>query len=244
VTLSARQFGATGLAVAVAALLIAGVVISIGFTRSLQASAEALAIWVRSFGAGAWLIFAGLQVLVAASGVLPASLLGLAAGTLFGIGYGFALAAISTVAGAWLGFCLSRSTLRDMLGVLFRRQTVLRNLDALVARDGWRLVLLLRLSPIMPFAATSYALGLSSVRSRDYLLGTLAALPALFGYVVVGWFVNSSIAAPDPGAHWLQRALFAAGVIATLAISLRLWRMVGLSRVGMPGKADNPIDPL
>ena len=56
-------------------------------------------------------------------------------------------------------------------------------------------------------------------------------------------FVNGHrLQAPFPDG--LQRALFAAGVIATLAISLRLWRMVGLSRVGMPGKADNPIDPL
>jgi uncharacterized membrane protein YdjX (TVP38/TMEM64 family) len=55
-----------------------------------------------------------------------------------------------------------------------------------LAQDGWRLVCVLRVSPVMPFAMTSYALGLTGISQRAYLLGTLAALPALLGYVTVG----------------------------------------------------------
>jgi uncharacterized membrane protein YdjX (TVP38/TMEM64 family) len=66
---------------------------------------------------------------------------------------------------------------------LAARRPRLRNLDALIGRDGWKLVCLLRISPVMPFSATSFALGLSSIGLCDYIVGTLASFPALSGYV-------------------------------------------------------------
>ena len=59
-------------------------------------------------------------------------------------------------------------------------------MEQALARDGWKLVCLIRISPVMPFAVTSYALGLSSVRFRAYVLGTLASLPPLLAYVLAG----------------------------------------------------------
>jgi uncharacterized membrane protein YdjX (TVP38/TMEM64 family) len=58
----------------------------------------------------------------------------------------------------------------------------LRNLDALIARDGWKLVCLLRVSPIMPFSATSLALGLSPIGLRDY---NYPPSPVKAGWVVM-----------------------------------------------------------
>lgn len=54
---------------------------------------------------------------------------------------GFLLAATSTLAGALLSFCLSRSLFRPAVETLVARRPRLRNLDALIARDGWKLVL-------------------------------------------------------------------------------------------------------
>jgi uncharacterized membrane protein YdjX (TVP38/TMEM64 family) len=91
-----------------------------------------------------------LQVLVAVSGVLPASLLGVVAGGIYGLVPGFVLAAISTMAGALVAFFLSRSVFRPTVERLIASRPGLRNFDSLIAQDGLRLVCLLRLSPVMP----------------------------------------------------------------------------------------------
>jgi uncharacterized membrane protein YdjX (TVP38/TMEM64 family) len=82
------------------------------------------------------------------------------------------------------------------------------------------MVLLLRLSPAMPFSATSYLCGLSRVRQRDYLLGTLASLPALAGYVVAGSLADASLSATRSPWHWAVLALgLAASALLTLQVS-------------------------
>lgn len=180
---------------------------------------------VRELGAAGGVLFAAVQVLVAVSGVLPASLLGVAAGVLYGLPAGFALSGASTLGGAVLAFALSRSVFRPAVARFLAGRTRLRELDGLIARDGWRFACLLRVSPVMPFAVTSYALGLSSIGLRDYLIGTLAAMPALFGYVLLGALAGSGVAAwssSTPLGGWL----LALGALATLALTLRVGQLV------------------
>lgn len=165
-------------------------------------------------------LFALAQTIVAIVGVVPASLLGVAAGSVYGVAVGFSLAAIGTICGGWVAFMLARSLLRPWITRRLQARTGgrLSDLDAAIARDGWRLVCLLRISPIMPFAFTSYALGLTQVSTRDYLIGTLASLPALLGYVAAGALASHGAhMATDPGSlggplHW---GLIGLGIIAT-----------------------------
>ncbi len=182
-------------------------------------------------GAGPWAPLALVcgQILVASSGILPASLLGLAAGALYGIPIGFSLSAVSTMAGAVVAFRLSRSLFRARMERLLRNRPRLADFDQRLATDRWRLVCLLRVSPVMPFAATSYMLGLSAVRERDYLVGTTFALPALFGYVCLGWIAKAGLDAGAEGAHRFQWVLLALGVAATLALTLRVGQLIARS---------------
>jgi uncharacterized membrane protein YdjX (TVP38/TMEM64 family) len=135
---------------------------------------------------------------------------------------GFLLAAAGTLAGALLSFFLSRSLFRAGVERLAARRPGLRNLDTRIARDGWKLVCLLRVSPIMPFSATSLALGLSAVGLRDYAIGTLASLPALCGYVFIGTLADTSLSAWATGANTVRLALLGIGGLATLVLVLRL----------------------
>src|SRR5271163_3512737 len=105
------------------------------------------------------------------------------------------------MAGALPAFAVSRSLFRDVVARRLASQHNLAQFDALLARNGWRIVLLLRISPIMPFAATSYALGISSVGLFDYIVGTVASLPALFGYLFIGALADAGLSA------WAERAL-------------------------------------
>ena len=180
---------------------------------------------LEGLGTAGWILFAAAQILVAILGILPASALGVAAGAIYGLPLGFALAGASTLAGAALAFLLSRSLLRPFIARQLSRRPRLRNLDELVARDGWKFVCLLRVSPVMPFAATSYSLGFTSVSLRDYLIGTLASLPALAGYVFIGTLAGNSWSAWMSGGGTLKLVLLGIGVLATAILTLRLGRL-------------------
>jgi uncharacterized membrane protein YdjX (TVP38/TMEM64 family) len=236
----ARPVTRPRLRLVLAALLVGGLVAVLvaarlwphGFGDRIQLWLHAAQHWGRS----SWLAFAAIQTLVALSGVVPASLVGIAAGAVFGIGGGFAIAAASTLLGAGLAFLMSRSVLRPLILGLLARRPLLGRLDKAVARDGWRTVCLLRVSPVMPFAVTSYALGLTGLRLRDYLLGTLASLPALLGYVVLGTLAQAGADAATSGASISRWAMLGGGILATGLLTLRLGRLLraALAPGGVP----------
>lgn len=175
------------------------------------------------------------QALVAASGVVPASGVGIAAGALLGPVEGFCVAALGTMTGALITFALARTVLGARALARFGGRR-LAALDGALAAEGWRLVCLIRLSPIMPFAPTSLALGASTVGLRDYALGTLAALPALFAYVALGAMGQGGghlLSGAGP-AEWLRLGVLSAGAVATVLLMLRLRRILGRA---VPGHA-------
>jgi uncharacterized membrane protein YdjX (TVP38/TMEM64 family) len=218
---SGRGFLAVGL-IALAGLGIAAWISPAGLIAATDASVRTL----RNLGFGGAVAFGILQVLVAASGILPASLLGVAAGGIYGLMPGFLLAAGGAMAGALVAFFLSRSLFRPTVERLIATRSRLRNFDALIAQDGLRLVCLLRLSPVMPFSVTSYMLGLSSIDLSSYTIGTLASLPALGGYVFIGTLADASLSGWMSGADPLRWILLGIGGVATLVLTVRFGHIV------------------
>lgn len=207
-----------------ALLVVAGTVLSGAGLADVAKTMQAALHWAQALRGVGWIAFAALQILIVASGVLPASLAGMAAGAVYGVVLGFGLAASSTMAGAVLTLAISRSLARGWIEHFLRLRPRLRNLDRMLAHDGVRMVILLRLSPVMPFAATSYALGLSSVSVRDYVLGTCASLPALLGYVFLGQLAATGLDAGEAG--WLHWTLLAVAAVATVALTLRVGQLL------------------
>jgi uncharacterized membrane protein YdjX (TVP38/TMEM64 family) len=199
--------------------------LSSGELIALPRGAEAIAAIV-AMGTVGWIGFSGLQILVSVSGILPASALGIAAGSIYGVGVGFSVSAVSSLAGAGLAFGLSRSVFRPWIERRMRNRQRLRQVDAAIRRDGWRLACLLRLSPIMPFAPTSYMLGLSSISFRDYCIGTLGSLPALFGYVMIGALAGAGAHASSSGASLIRLVVLGVGLLATAVVTLRIGKLV------------------
>lgn len=184
---------------------------------------------IQGLGSVGIVVFIAVQVLVAISGLLPASLFGIAAGAVYGVSLGFAIAAFSTMSGAFIAFILSRSLLRPTIARMLQNRAKLQNFDAMLARDGWRFVFLLRLSPVMPFAVTSYALGLSSITLRDYWVGSLAALPSLLGYVFMGSLTTTGLAVISQGSSPLKWGLVGLGIVATGLITWRIGKLAMLA---------------
>ncbi|HUB11453.1 MAG TPA: VTT domain-containing protein [Acetobacteraceae bacterium] len=196
----------------------------------------AMAAMIARIGRIGWVPFLLAQLAIVISGVLPASIVGIAAGLVYGFVPGLALAAVSVLAGALIAFLLGRSLLRRWIAPWVERHGRFKEFDRLVSRDGWKIVCLLRASPVMPFAATSYGLALSSISTTSYLVGTFASLPALAGFVLAGALARHGLLAP--GWQPLQAASIVLGAAATLLLTVRLgWFM---SRCGLLGTSARP----
>ncbi len=119
-------------------------------------------------------------------------------------------------------------------------------IDRAIARKGFRLVLLLRLSPVVPYSLLNYALGLTRVRFRDFLLGSVGMLPGTILYVSCSKVAGEVAAlaggrpAPHDMAYWI---LVAVGLAATIAASVLVTRIARRALREEPGVMGGPSDP-
>lgn len=174
-----------------------------------------------------WITYELIQIIVALCGILPASATAMAIGAAYGIIDGFLLAAPATMIGALISFGLSRTFLRGFIHRILRKSARLDKLDQVLSAEGWKIACLFRLSPIMPFSITSYALGMSALSLRAYVIGTLASLPALLGYITMGALtVQGFSSVTDASVSWVHIAILVLGGIGTLALVWHLSRVI------------------
>lgn len=123
---------------------------------------------------------------------VPASPLTAIAGFLYGPVWGALLISPAGLVSAVLAFGIGRTFLRPWVHKRLASRPREAAIDMAVARGGFRIVLLLRLASIVPFAPLSYALGASRVSFRDFVLASwLGLLPGTFLYVYVGSLASS-----------------------------------------------------
>ena len=141
-------------------------------------------------GAGTWGLLVFVLVYIAVSLTpFPASALTIASGLLFGLIEGATVVMVGATIGAWLGFRLARWLGRD--GVARLGWERIASIDAILQRRGLIAMVIIRLIPF-PFAVVNYAAGLSAIRGRDYLVGTVVGiLPSAIGYTAVGAYGTS-----------------------------------------------------
>lgn len=167
-------------------------------------------------------VFGLMQTIVALCGVLPASVGAIVSGMVFGVLDGFLVAAVATLVGALGAFWLSRSLLRTHIQKFLERRRFLLILEHMAEDQGWKIVCLLRISPVLPFAITSYALGLTALSTTDYLIGTLASLPALLGYVVIGHLTQDGMGHAAMGTvSWVRLTMTGVAIVGT---GLLVWQ--------------------
>lgn len=151
----------------------------------------------------------------------PASVLTIGGGFLYGRGWGTLLVAACATAAACLAFLLGRTLLRERVRKRIEQDPKLRAIDAAVGAHGFRLVFLLRLSPVVPFNLLNYALGATQVKFSTYAAASvLGMLPGTFLYVSIGAAATSA-AQLEGGAHPPGAALWI-GIAATVAVVVLL----------------------
>lgn len=173
---------------------------------------QVLGTWVEQAGAAGPFLF----VLVYAVGtvlVLPGLLLTLAGGVLFGPWWGTLYNMLGATLGAWLAFWLARHLAADW--VERKMGGRLAQLKQGVEAEGWKFVAFTRLVPLFPFNLLNYALGLTRISSRAYVVTTLVCIaPASFAYT---WLGHAGRAAFGEGDTLLQTLVIAVALIGLLA---------------------------
>jgi len=153
--------------------------------------------------------------------LLPGSILTLAAGFAYGPVWGLALASPASVTGATCAFLLGRTVLRGWAQRQVDRSPRVRAIDAAVEREGSKLVLLLRLSPLVPFNLLNYALSLTRVTLGRYVLASaIGMLPGTALYVYLGSLAPAAaeLSAASRGGSSTRTALYVVGLLATAVV--------------------------
>jgi uncharacterized membrane protein YdjX (TVP38/TMEM64 family) len=155
---------------------------------------------LKVLGLGPWapLLFVLVYVL-AALAVAPAFFLTVAAGAVFGVWQGSVLVFTGASLGALAVYAVAARLTRTRW---MRRITADQRVAAVrhaVAGGGLRIIMLLRLSPIVPYTILNYALALSGVRLKDYVVGFVGMIPAVIMYTYYGKVVGD-VAALAAGA--------------------------------------------
>ena len=183
--------------------------------------------WIASLGAIAPLVFI-LAYIVACVLFIPGSIVTLAAGVLFGLVWGSIYVSIGATAGATLAFLIGRYLARDLVEAKLAGNFTFKEIDNAVGREGWKIVVLTRLSPIFPFNLLNYAYGLTRVSLRDYVTASwIGMLPGILLFTYIGSLLGNLTRLGDtptvrPAGFWILNIV---GLAATVAVVLYVARI-------------------
>lgn len=168
------------------------------------------------------LVFIGIYV-AATVLLIPGSVLTLGAGAAFGLAWGSACVSLAATLGASCAFLIGRHLTRDFIGKKIQRDERFAAIDRAVAREGWKVVALARLSPLFPFTLLNYAFGLTRVNFWHYVAASWAGmLPGTVMYVYLGSVANAATVRSRSTAEW---AFYGLGLVATILITIQVTRL-------------------
>ncbi|MDF1551436.1 MAG: TVP38/TMEM64 family protein [Deferrisomatales bacterium] len=183
--------------------------------------------WIEAQGALGAAVFVGLYVLACVF-LIPGSVLTLGAGAVYGVLQGSLLVSLASTLGATAAFLVGRYLARDWVARKIAGNEKFGAIDEGVAREGWKIVGLTRLSPVFPFNLLNYAYGLTRVSLRAYLLASwIGMMPGTLLYVYLGSLAGSLATLGSGGGERspAQWALYVVGLAATLAVTVYITRI-------------------
>jgi uncharacterized membrane protein YdjX (TVP38/TMEM64 family) len=197
--------------------IIAAILLVLWFNQHyLQLTPSDIRTWILSFG---WLapILYILLYTVRPMILFPASILSLAGGLAFGAGWGTLSTVIGAIAGAVLSFMVARFMGKSLVRMEWKGRFTKIQLQ--LENRGLLYVLLLRLIPLFPFDLISYVAGVSKIRFRAFLFGTLfGIIPGTFAYN----FLGSSFVGGSASDILIAAAVFLAALMVPILFRKRI----------------------
>ncbi len=208
-------------AIVIGVLLMMSVLPVSDVINSLESWIAGLGLW----GPAAFVLMYVLATVV----MVPGAALTMAAGAIFGLVKGTVVVSLGSTFGAALAFVIGRTLARDRIAGLVRQHPKFNAIDKAVGQGGWKIVAMLRLSPVVPFNIQNYLYGLTAIRFWPAILASwVAMLPGTFLFVYLGYLgrVGAVAAAGgDAPGNTGQVILMGVGLTATVAVTVYITRL-------------------
>jgi uncharacterized membrane protein YdjX (TVP38/TMEM64 family) len=183
--------------------------------------------WIQKLGPLGPITFIIIYI-VATVFLLSGAVLTLGAGALFGVVNGVIISSIGSIIGATLAFLIGRYLVRGWISHKIEKNSNFIAIDNAVAKDGWKIVGLTRLSPVLPFVLLNYSFGITKVSLRDFFFSSwICMLPGTTLYVYIGSLLGN-LATIEGGKHTKSTGewvFYIIGLIATLAVTIYVTRI-------------------
>lgn len=192
---------------------------------NVQEILKSLLLWVECLGCWKPIAFIAIYNLATVL-FIPGAIMTLGGGILFGVIWGSVYVFIAATLGATSAFLIGRYLSRDWVARLIENHPKFKAIDQAIAKEGFKIVFLTRLSPVFPFNLLNYAFGVTQVSLKDYCFGSIGMIPGTLMYVYLGSLVGnmawvSTTAHPTNSqaelAQWVMRAV---GGIATVTVTI------------------------
>ena len=205
------------------AVLVAGLAAFAANREALRM--DSLTAWVAGFGLLAPVVFIAMRS-IGAVFFVPASLLAITAGVLFGPVWGAVYNLLASVTGAVLAFLIARYLARDWVAARLggRTKTLVEGVEA----EGWRFVAFVRLVPLFPYNLLNYALGATAIKFSHFVFASAVfMIPGDIAYTYIGYAGREAIAGREGS---IKIALIALALLAVIGFLPRLIRRLRLIR--------------
>lgn len=182
--------------------------------------------WIESLGYIGGIAFIATYILSTIV-FIPATILTLGAGVVFGVVWGSLYVFVGATLGAIAAFLIGRYLARDWIGKKIEGNQKFVAIDQAVAHSGFKIVLLARLSPLFPFNLLNYAFGITGVSFKEYALASIGMLPATVMYVYIGSIAGdvARIGSEDQSTDAIKWGIRIIGFIATVAVTAYTTRL-------------------
>ena len=181
--------------------------------------------WVQQLGPAGVVVFI-IAYALATVLFLPGWIFTVSAGLIYGIVAGTAIALTGAVIGASLAFLVARYLLRQNIEELTKKNPRFRAIDEAIGKNGWKIVGLLRLSPLIPFNFSNYFYGITGISFGAYVLvSAIGMIPGTLMYAYLGAIGQASVSGGTAAHSKWQYVLLAIGLVATIAVTVLVSRI-------------------
>src|SRR5437868_3965585 len=181
--------------------------------------------WVQQLGGVGVVVFI-IAYAIATVLFLPGWIFTVSAGLIYGVFGGTLVALTGAVIGASLAFLVARYLLRENIEEITEKNPRFAAIDEAIGKNGWKIVGLLRLSPLIPFNLSNYFYGITSISFGAYLLvSAIGMIPGTLLYAYLGAIGQAGVAGGTTGHSKWQYVLLSVGLIATIAVTILVSRI-------------------
>jgi uncharacterized membrane protein YdjX (TVP38/TMEM64 family) len=196
-------------------------------TKSIDRWLTDSLVWIKGIGIYGFFAYT-LIYAIATVLLLPGSILTLGAGAIYGVVKGTILVSIASTISATVSFLIGRNFLHDWVVKKLEQKPDFLSIDRAIGAEGWKIVVLTRLSPIFPYNLLNYALSLTEISLKDYFWASwIGMIPGTIMYVYIGSTIGdlTQLATGNRSRSGLEWGFSALGLFATIAVTVYITRI-------------------